>query len=239
MEAMRLQKYMASAGIASRRACETLIEEGSVTINGKTARLGDKVEAGDLVEYQGKQVLPEEKKVYYLLFKPVGYVTTAKDEQGRKTVLDLVDTPYRVYPVGRLDINTSGLLLLTNDGELANGLTHPRFEVDKTYQAVVDGVVTKEQIEQLTKGVELMDGKTAPALVNVLKQEDGITILQMTIHEGRNRQVRRMIEAVGHKVNNLRRIRLGKLTLHGLEKGDARELTEEEIAYLYSLIHSY
>lgn len=238
MEETRLQKYLAQAGIGSRRACEKLIEDGLIKVNGEVASIGDKVIASDVIEYNGKQVTSEEQKVYYMLFKPVGVVTTASDEKGRKNVVDMIDSPYRIYPVGRLDINTSGLLILTNDGKLANGLMHPSFEVEKTYKAVVDGDVSRRALQELSDGVMLDDGKTFPATAELIKNEDGKSLISIVIHEGRNRQVRRMIEAVGYRVLNLRRIKLGELDLKGLKKGEFRELTIEEIDYLYSLINT-
>lgn len=229
---MRLQKYLAGAGVASRRACEQMIKDGKVTVNGRTAVIGDVAEENDVVECNGQVIKPVVDKVYIMLNKPVGVVTTASDERGRKTVMDLIDTDYRVYPVGRLDINTSGLLLLTNDGDLANKLTHPRFQVDKTYKAIVRGEVTRDELEALKQGVVLEDGVTAPAKVKLVKYEDGNTYIEITIREGRNRQVRRMFEAVSHRVLGLRRIKIGGLTLKNMDKGEYRELTEQELEYL-------
>ncbi len=232
---MKLQKYMASCGIASRRSCENLIREGKVTLNGETATVGVNYNEGDSVVVFGKQIFPEAIKEYILLFKPVGFITTAKDERGRQTVLDIIKSETRVYPVGRLDVNTSGLLLLTNDGDLANRLTHPRFQVSKTYKALLKGEVTQEAIQKLCDGVLLEDGMTSPARAKMIKFENGKSIVEITIKEGRNRQVRRMFEAVGYNVLNLRRTSLGKLTLGGMEKGQYRNLEQREIDYLYSL----
>ena len=189
---MRLQKYLAACGIASRRKCEAYILEGKVEVNGQVVQeLGTKVEPGDKVTFGGKEVKLQEEYVYYMLNKPVGYVTTVQDEKQRQTVLDLVkDTKHRVYPVGRLDYNTSGLLLLTNDGELTYGLTHPKHHVNKCYEVKVQGVLSDEAKRALKEGV-LIDGKmTYPAKVKVLRKGEKSTVFQLTIHEGRNRQVR-------------------------------------------------
>lgn len=229
---MRLQKYLANAGVASRRACEQYIKDGLVTINGVIAEVGVSVEEGDVVEYNGKVIKLEETKEYYLLFKPVGYITTSKDDRGRKTVLDLVETKTRVYPVGRLDVNTSGLLLLTNDGELANRLTHPSFEVEKTYNALIEGEIDEKALESLRNGVVLEDGLTRPAKVKLIKTEGRKSYVAIAIHEGKNRQVRRMFEAVGHRVLSLRRVKVGNISLKGMEKGQIRPLTDDEVAYL-------
>ncbi|MBQ1274578.1 MAG: pseudouridine synthase [Cellulosilyticum sp.] len=231
---MRLQKYLAACGIASRRKCEAYILEGKVEVNGQVVQeLGTKVEPGDKVTFGGKEVKLQEEYVYYMLNKPVGYVTTVQDEKQRQTVLDLVkDTKHRVYPVGRLDYNTSGLLLLTNDGELTYGLTHPKHHVNKCYEVKVQGVLSDEAKRALKEGV-LIDGKmTYPAKVKVLRKGEKSTVFQLTIHEGRNRQVRKMCEAVGYPVLLLKRVSVGKLTLDDLELGCYRALTEREISYL-------
>ena len=191
----RLQKYLASAGVASRRASEKLILEGKVAVNGKVVtELGTKVIPGkDKVTVDGKPVRTEEQLVYYLMNKPAGYLTTVKDTHDRPTVMDLLaGIPYRVFPVGRLDFETEGLLLLTNDGEFAYRMTHPKFKIKKTYLATVQGELTKERLQMLREGVELEDGKTAPAEVKVVRQEKHRTVVEITIHEGKNRQVRRM-----------------------------------------------
>ena len=227
----RLQKYLAQAGVASRRASEKLILDGHVRVNGKVIReMGTKVVPGkDQVEVDGKPVVLEEKTVYVLLNKPTGYVTTVKDPQNRLTVMDLIkDIPYRVYPVGRLDFETEGLLLLTNDGELAYRMTHPKFELKKTYVAWVEGAVKEESIRILCDGVVLEDGKTAPAEVKILRREKKKTQVEITIHEGKNRQVRRMLQAVNHPVIMLRRISAGNLKLKGLQTGEYRYLTQDE-----------
>ncbi|MFI5358442.1 MAG: pseudouridine synthase [Halanaerobiales bacterium] len=231
----RLQKVMAHAGIASRRKAEQLILEGRVKVNGETVReLGRKVSPEDFIEVDGKPIR-EEKKVYILLNKPVGYISTVDDPRGRRTVLDLVaDVKERVYPVGRLDYDTSGLLILTNDGELTYKLTHPSFEVKKTYLVEVEGKPGKE-LARLEKGVMLSDGMTAPAAVAEVKTGKNSTSFLLTIHEGRNRQVRRMCEAIGYPVKSLKRIKFAFLELGDLPEGRYRYLTEKEIKMLQSL----
>lgn len=227
----RLQKYLAQAGVASRRASEKLIADGRVSVNGKVVReMGTKVVLGkDQVSVDGKPVSVEEKNVYVLLNKPAGYVTTVKDPQNRLTVMDLIkDVPYRVYPVGRLDFETEGLLLLTNDGELAYRMTHPKFEMKKTYIAWVEGNVMEESLEILRSGVLLEDGKTAPAEVRLLRSEKKKSQVEITIHEGKNRQVRRMCQAVNHPVLTLRRVSAGNLRLKGIKSGEYRYLSAEE-----------
>ncbi|MHB8172590.1 MAG: pseudouridine synthase [Thermincolia bacterium] len=231
----RLQKVLAQAGVASRRACEELIKEGKVKVNGKVVtELGTKVNsAKDKVEVAGKRLSVKEDKVYVLLHKPVGYLSTVKDPKQRRTVMALIkDVKERVYPVGRLDHDTEGLLLLTNDGELTYALTHPKHEVDKTYLAWVEGIPAIQKIEQLRQGVTLEDGPTAPANVKSLDKQEGHALLEITIHEGRNRQVRRMCEYIGHPVIALQRTRLGFLTLEGLGKGKYRYLANKEIKEL-------
>ncbi|MDO4543012.1 MAG: pseudouridine synthase [Clostridia bacterium] len=233
---MRLQKYMADAGVASRRACETIISEGRVTVNGVTATLGMSVKVDhDIVEVDGKQIFPAKRKLVILLYKPRGVVCTSSDPEGRKTVQEYIkDIPERLYNVGRLDINSEGLLLLTNDGELANKLMHPRYGVKKTYRAICDGKLTASEIATLTNGVQLEDGLTAPARVFDVAptKEGGNTAFSITIHEGKNRQVRRMVEAVGHRTLRLKRIAYGGLTLGGLKSGQWRYLSKDEIETL-------
>lgn len=231
----RLQKYLASAGVASRRASEKLILEGKVAVNGKVVKeLGTKVIPGkDKVTVDGKSVRTEEQLVYYLMNKPAGYLTTVKDTHDRPTVMDLLaGIPYRVFPVGRLDFETEGLLLLTNDGEFAYRMTHPKFKIKKTYLATVQGELTKERLQMLREGVELEDGKTAPAEVKVVRQEKHRTVVEITIHEGKNRQVRRMFKAVKNPVLELKRINVGGLTLKGVGSGEIRSLTDEELQKL-------
>ena len=234
-EEPRLQKYLASCGIASRRSCEQLIRQGRVRVNGDKAHLGMRVTAGDVVEVDGVQVGPE-APVHYLLNKPLGTITTADDPQGRPTVVDLVPGEPRVYPVGRLDADTAGLLLLTNDGELAHRLMHPSFEVDKTYEVLVAGRLDAAAVRALAEGVELDGRPTAPARVRVLQQGSAQTLLEMVIHEGRNRQVRRMVEAVGGRVEGLVRVGYAHLTLAGLAPGRWRELDRRDVRRLHRLV---
>jgi 23S rRNA pseudouridine2605 synthase len=228
---MRLAKFLAHAGVASRRAAEEIVRTGRVTVGGKVvtdpARDVDELSQ---VAVDGRILTGEEDRVVLMLHKPAGVVSTAKDTHGRRTVLDLVPRRgSRLYPVGRLDADTTGLILLTNDGELANGLTHPRFEVPKTYLARVSGGTLGEKaLRMLREGVELDDGRTSPAKVRQV--EPGV--LELTIHEGRKRQVRRMVEAVGRRVVHLRRVRFGPLTLGDLPPGRSRRLTAAEVERL-------
>ena len=222
----RLQKALARAGLGSRRACEELIADERVTINGQVALLGDRVDPdADEVAVDGVVVGVRPGLVHYLLNKPAGVVTTADDPQGRPTVVELVPAEPRVHPVGRLDLDTEGLLILTNEGELTHRLTHPSFGVDKEYLAEVEGTPSRGALRRLREGVELDDGLTAPARVSLLSDH----LLRITIHEGRNRQVRRMCEAVGHPVVRLVRTRIGPLTDRTLAPGAWRDLTGEEV----------
>ncbi|MCP8968714.1 23S rRNA pseudouridine(2605) synthase RluB [Ectobacillus ponti] len=231
----RLQKVIAQAGIASRRKAEELILQGKVKVNGQVVKeLGTKVSGKDRVEVEGIQI-EKESPVYYLLYKPTGVISTVSDDKGRKTVTDFFqEVPQRVFPVGRLDYDTSGLLLMTNDGEFSNILTHPKYEVDKVYVAKVKGVLTKEKVRMLERGVMLEDGKTAPAQVKVISgdRRKETAVVQITIHEGRNRQVRRMFEAVGCPVQKLKRERYAFLELGNLRPGEKRELTPHEVKRL-------
>jgi 23S rRNA pseudouridine2605 synthase len=228
-DGVRLQKVLAQAGIGSRRACEELIAEGRVTVNGEMAKLGRRVDVDiDRVEIDGVPLSIRPGLVYYLLNKPAGVVTTASDPEGRRTVVQLVPDAPRVFPVGRLDADTEGLLLLTNDGDLTFRLTHPRFGVEKEYLAQVEGNPSPKAVRQLREGVELEDGMTAPAKVSLVPPN----ALRITIHEGRNRQVRRMCEAVGHPVVRLVRTRIGPLAERGLKPGEWRMLTREEVRAL-------
>ncbi|MBP3657181.1 MAG: rRNA pseudouridine synthase [Clostridia bacterium] len=236
---MRLQKYMAMCGVAARRKCEEIILSGRVSINGQIiTQMGVQVEDGDVVELDGQVIRPEESKRYIIYHKPAGEVTTVSDDKGRETVMDrFKDFEQRLYPVGRLDYDSEGLLLLTNDGELAQRLTHPSCEVDKVYLARVTGNPSNEAIERLRRGV-FMEGderRTYPAQVRVVRDEALFSDIVVSIHEGRNRQVRRMFDAVGHKVLLLRRIRFGSLELGSLRRGEWRELTQEEIEALRRL----
>ncbi len=236
---MRLQKYMAMCGVAARRKCEEIIASGRVSVNGQIIiEMGTQVNDGDRVMVDGVLITPEEEKRYILYHKPAGEVTTVSDDKGRETVMDrFKDFPVRLYPVGRLDYDSEGLLLLTNDGELAQRLTHPSCEVDKVYLARVTGNPSNEAIDKLRRGV-FMEGderRTYPASVRVVRDESLYSDIVVSIHEGRNRQVRRMFDAVGHKVLLLRRIRFGSLELGDLKRGQWRELTQDELRELKKL----
>ena len=224
---MRLNAYLARAGIASRRGAEALIRAGRVTVNGEVAGLATFVEGKDRVEVDGAEVAPE-PLTYVLLHKPAGVVTTARDPHGRPTVVGLVGHERRVVPVGRLDADTTGVLLLTNDGPLAHRLMHPRYEVDKVYEVEVDGEPSNEALEALRRGVELDDGPTAPAEAQRLAP----SCLELTLHEGRKHQVKRMLAAVGHPVTRLHRSSYAGLTADGLRPGEWRELRPEEVERL-------
>ena len=234
---MRINKYIASCGVASRRKAEELINAGRVKENGKIINeLSFQVdENNDRVEVDEKLIGLEERLVYIMLNKPEGYVTTVKDQFDRKSVIDLVkDVGERVYPIGRLDYETSGLLLLTNDGDLTYKLTHPKHEVDKTYIATLKGIPTLNEMKNFEKGLYIEDYKTAPAKIKVLKknEEKNYCVCEIKIHEGRNRQVRKMCRAINHPVMNLRRKAMGKIVLKDVEIGQYRYLTQEEIDYL-------
>lgn len=229
-ETFRLQKFLAHCGVSSRRKAEEYIRNGKVTVNGKiVTEMGTTVSSADRIEVNGKPVRLEKKKVYILLHKPRGYVTTVNDPQGRDTVMDLISSvEERVYPVGRLDYDSSGLLLLTNDGELAQHLTHPSHEIVKVYIATVEGRPSDEALRKLESGVRVDGYTTAPAIVKVLENYSDKTKLEITIHEGRNRQVRKMCESIGHPVIRLKRVAYGSLELGGLRPGEWRYLTESE-----------
>jgi 23S rRNA pseudouridine2605 synthase len=236
-EGERLQKILARVGLGSRRACENLIEAGRVEVNGEVAVLGRRVDPErDHVTLDGATIPVRPGLVYYLLNKPAKVVTTASDPEGRPTVVDLVPAEPRVFPVGRLDWDTEGLLLLTNDGDLAHGLTHPGGGVPKTYLAEVAGVPGRPALRRLREGVDLDDGRTAPARVRVAQATPTGAALELTIHEGRNRQIRRMCEAVGHPVRRLVRTRIGPLVERRLPPGEWRPLEPEEIRALYAAI---
>jgi 23S rRNA pseudouridine2605 synthase len=224
---MRLAKYLADAGVASRRASEEIIRAARVTIDGETVRDPARdVTPEDVILLDGRPVSTVHERVVYALNKPAGVVSTARDPQGRPTVVTLVPQTERLYPVGRLDIDTTGLILLTNQGELAHRLTHPRFEVEKTYRATVRGPPVRDaELRTLSDGVELEDGRTAPARVRRISADT----IEITIHEGRKRQVKRMCEAVGHPVKRLERVRLGPLELGDLPRGRWRRLTDGEV----------
>ncbi|MEN6339337.1 MAG: pseudouridine synthase [Clostridiaceae bacterium] len=232
---LRLQKYLAEAGVASRRAGEELIAAGRVSVNGEVAHIGMSVDPDhDSVALDGKPVSKKEPTITVALYKPKGVVSTSDDPEGRKTVQEYVrNIPARLYNVGRLDINSEGLLLMTNDGELAYRMTHPKFAVEKTYYAICDGKLAASEIALLVNGVQLEDGMTAPAKVeHVRATKTGDTSFSITIHEGKNRQIRRMLEAVGHRTLRLKRERFGPITLGEMQPGEVRQLTEREVAAL-------
>lgn len=235
---MRIAKFMAAAGVASRRKSEELIRKGVVRVNGRfvydPATSVDP--AIDQVYVSGRRIQIPDEKIYIMLNKPVGCVSTCSDDKGRRTVLDYIKgIDQRIYPIGRLDFTTEGLLLLTNDGELANKLTHPSHEVSKRYYVVVDSFVSPEEIKQLERGVMIEGGKTAPARIKVMNAAEGRTEMTIIIHEGRNRQVRRMFETIDKHVVFLKRISVGDINLGPLKKGEYRLLTKEEIEYLKSI----
>ena len=234
---MRLNKYIAHAGIASRRKADELTINGNVKINGLTMREpGYNVKPGDVVEVNGQRISGQEKMEYVLLNKPKGYITSKQDEKGRPVVTELVaDVDARLFPVGRLDYNTSGMLILTNDGDLTYRLTHPRHQVTKTYRALVSGVLSKEKLFRLRKGVDIGGFVTSPAQVKIIRQAERSAVVDITIHEGKNRQVRKMFAAVGNPVQELQRTAIGDLRLGRLKEGHYRKLTRNEIEYLKNL----
>lgn len=233
MEEIRLQKYLADCGVASRRKSEELIKQGQVKVNGKIiTELGTKVIPNkDNVEYNGKKIELKKEYVYILLNKPIGYVTTVKDQFNRDSVLDLVKTNKRLVPVGRLDMYTSGALILTNDGDFVYKVTHPKHEIEKTYTVTIIGIVKKEEVEKLKKGVEIEDYITKPAKVKILKidEEKNQSRLEITIHEGKNRQVRKMCEAIGHKVLALHRSKIAGIDVKDVPLGKWRYLNSKEV----------
>ena len=237
MEEVRLQKYLAEAGIASRRKAEELIQQGKVKVNNViVTELGTKINPEkDKIEYEGKRITREDEKVYILLNKPIGYVTTAKDQFNRDSVLDLVKVKQRIVPVGRLDMYTSGALLLTNDGDFVYQVTHPKHEIEKTYTVTMKGIITKATIEMLKKGVKIEDYVTRPAKVKILKIEEdkNQSRLEITIHEGKNRQVRKMCETVGHKVLALHRSKIAGIGVKELPLGKWRCLSKKEMNKFY------
>ena len=231
----RLQKILSGCGVASRRAAEKMIEDGRVTVNGEVATLGAKAALGnDLIAVDGKLIAAPQKKTYIMLNKPRGFITTLSDEKGRRTVLDLIDLPTRVYPVGRLDYQSEGLLILTNDGELTQSLTHPSHEIGKQYIVTVKGNVD-EALTALRLPFVLDGRETVPAQANVLRETSDGGTLSITIYEGRNRQIRRMCESHNVRILQLTRVAIGKLKLDKLEVGKWRHLTDKEVAYLKGL----
>lgn len=233
----RLQKYMARCGIASRRKCEEIIMSGKVKVNGIVINgLGSKVNSvEDKVEYDGKVILPEEKKVYIMLNKPEGYITSVKDEKDRQTVLDIINVDERIYPIGRLDYDSSGLLLLTNDGAIYNKIIHPRVKILKEYIALVKGEVKKAELEKLEKGIDIGGYITAPAKIELLNYMERNSLIKIGIHEGKNRQIRRMCSVINHEVISLKRIAIGKIKLGDLKKGEYRDLSVDELQYIKNL----
>ncbi|WP_138206872.1 pseudouridine synthase [Haloimpatiens lingqiaonensis] len=233
----RLQKYMARCGVASRRKCEEFIANGEVKVNDEiVTELGFKVDpSSDKVVFRGEILKPEEEKVYIMLNKPTGYITSVKDEKGRKTVLDLVKTKERIYPIGRLDYDTSGLILLTNDGDVYNKLIHPREEIDKLYEAIIEGVPNKDQIDRFCNGVDIGGYITSNAKLVIIDKNPEKAKVHIIIHEGKNRQVRRMCDAINHPVMELKRKAIGRLEMKNLQEGQWRYLTEEEINYIKNL----
>lgn len=234
MEPVRLQKFLAECGIDSRRGCELLIREGKVLVNGETAQLGQEVTPGvDSIVVEGESVSTG-KKVYVVLNKPANVITTARDTHGRKTVMDYLEgLDERVFPVGRLDSDVEGVLLFTNDGDLAFRLMHPKFEVSKTYMAWVKGCVGKDALKRLEQGVQLEDGMTSPARATVLQSGGRTTLLKLVLHEGRKREVKRMCAAVGHPVEKLHRVAFANIRVKGLRPGEWRRLSGEEVRQLF------
>ena len=235
----RLQKVIANSGYCSRRKAEELILEGKVFVNGSVIReLGTKVSHDDEIEVDGLSIKKDHNYEYYLLYKPRGVVTTTNDDKGRKTVVDLIDTTARIYPVGRLDYDTTGVLLLTNDGVFANGLMHPANEIDKVYIAKVEGILSGYDVKMLKSGIMIDGRKTAKCYVKVrsIDKKKNTCIVELVIHEGRNHQVKKMIEAVGKKVIKLKRERFGIFDLSGLKASEYRRLTAKEVHVVYSMI---
>ena len=228
---VRLQKYLSECGVASRRKAEDLIMAGKVKVNGKPASIGDKIDPNrDTVVVAGKKIKKTKKNTYIMLHKPRGFITTLSDEMGRKCVAQLVeDVGTRVYPVGRLDRDSEGLLLLTDDGEFAKALTHPTRHVPKTYRVTVRPTITEEQITALTTGIEIDGRMTMPSEVRVLEKKEGRVVLEIIIYEGRNRQIRKMCDSLGLEVARLKRTQIGSVKLGMLKQGDWRNLTEEEV----------
>lgn len=233
----RLQKYMASCGLASRRKCEEIILKGEIKVNGeKVSEVGIKIDPQkDKVEYKGKLLKKEEIKVYIMLNKPEGYITSVKDEKNRDTILDIVKVPQRIYPIGRLDYNSSGLLLLTNDGDIYNKIIHPKVNIIKKYIVEVEGNFTINDILRFKKGIDIGGYITAPSKATILEANKNKSKIEVCISEGKNRQIRRMCSAVNHNVLTLKRISIGNLKLGNLKKGEYRQLTKEEMHYIFNL----
>ena len=232
---MRINKFLAACGVAGRRACDKIVQDGRVTINGKLAVLGDDVETDDVVKVDGKPVALK-KNEYYILHKPKGYLSTVSDDKGRKTVMDILGSNVgRVYPVGRLDYDSEGLLILTTDGELAQHLTHPSNEVPKTYLVKVEGRLTEADLNPIRSGIELDGVLTKKCRAHIVETNKEYTKVEMVLREGKNREIRRMFEAIGREVMLLKRTKVGELSLRGLARGEFRKLTPEEVEYLKSI----
>lgn len=230
---MRLNKFLAESGVGSRRTCDKLIEEGAVTINNQRAKLGAIVKENDCVKIGDKEIIHNQQLKYYIMNKPKGFICSIKDDRGRKTVLSLLpNEESRIYPIGRLDYDTEGLLLLTNDGELTFKLTHPIHEIPKTYLVKIEGMLTEQQINSLRNGIVLDGRQTHKSKIKIIECDKNFTKLHITIYEGRNRQIRRMFEAIGKEVIFLKRIKIGDMSLGNLKRGEVRKLTPEEIFYL-------
>lgn len=233
---MRINKFLADLGIASRRKVDELITEGRIKVNGELASFGLDVNENDKILIDDKDIyIKETKKVYYMLNKPLEVLSSTSDNRGRKTVVDLINTKERIYPIGRLDYMTTGLIILTNDGELFNRVIHPRSEVYKKYKVKILGILKTEDINKLKNGIVLEDGKTLPAKVKIISAKNNKTELYISIREGRNRQIRRMIDSLGYRILSLSREKIGELSIENLELGHYRELTKNEVEYLYSL----
>ena len=236
---IRLNKYLASAGVASRRKCDELIMSGKVKVNGEViTKLGLQInEEQDEVEFEGTVVYPVEKKIYIVINKPVGFVSTVKDEHDRKTVIDLLPIRERIFPVGRLDYDSTGVLLLTNDGPLSHRLTHPSYEIEKTYYVLIDKIITAKDLYHIEHGILLEGKKTHPCKASQVRVYDNCSLLSISIHEGRNRQIRRMFESLNYKVQELDRIRFANIDLRGLKRGEWRHLTKNEISKFKQIVN--
>lgn len=232
---MRLNKFLAAAGVASRRECDRLIAEGKVTVNGRQARVGEEVSESDEVSVGGQRA-GIKKYEYYMLNKPKGYICSVSDDKGRKTVMDLMPpNAGRIFPVGRLDYDSEGLLILTSDGELAQKLTHPSHDVPKTYLVKVEGTLTEAALNPIRSGLEIDGQMTKKCKAHIVETDKAYTKVHVTVTEGRNREIRKLFAAIGKEVTLLKRIRIGELTLRGLDRGACRKLTKQEVEYLNSL----
>lgn len=232
---MRINKFLAAAGVASRRDCDKLISDGKVTVNGKTAKIGQEVGDGDAVLVEGKQVVLK-KNEYYILNKPKGYICSVSDEKGRKTVLDLMPRNVgRIYPVGRLDYDSEGLLILTTDGELAQKLTRPSNEIPKTYLVKTEGTLKEADLNPIRSGIEIDGYVTKKCRAHIVETNKNYTKIHVVLTEGKNREIRKMFAAIGKEVTLLKRIKVGEITLRGLDRGAWRKLSDREVAYLYDL----